>query len=482
MRKGGSRFAYEASCTEDAVRKHGRWCGDRMMERYLTGVSLQPVRALAGFQKDGGDYWLPRAMLEPPQELARMIFPWVESKEQDIKKRLLHGGESDAAALEFLAMLKFLRVVLLQDMAMLQETNTMLPLFTTAPFNTHAFSAWKEALKAKINSTPTPFEMSLESLMPAVCHALAAVRSAVEEIRTIISSATAELKAQVQALEIKSEERHGEVMGAVGAMLLMGQGGSKRNDTQAKAVQSLLVDGIKTVMSLIQQIQQISLNAELEPTSSITFNSSAGVAINTSSNLPSSELVVRSSSSPPGQHLASSPLPPQHQQQLQQMLHALQNVNTSASAPASASTTSAQSSGSSSAHVPCFSLPVVRNAVELWDEWSVGREGRDALEQIRIADESKHEEDRTFARRLASSAAIKQQVYRWSKVVAFIKERVEEDGVEGRVVARQLDEHIRRSRGKLLSPLRTMADLLLTDSGRDGLKRGILPSTPSAST
>ncbi|KAE8218565.1 hypothetical protein CF319_g7584 [Tilletia indica] len=34
MRKGGSRFAYEASCTEDAVRKHGRWCGDRMMERY----------------------------------------------------------------------------------------------------------------------------------------------------------------------------------------------------------------------------------------------------------------------------------------------------------------------------------------------------------------------------------------------------------------------------------------------------------------
>jgi len=75
MRQGGSRIAYEAGCTEDAVRKHGRWCGDRMMERYLTGVAIQPVLALAGFKIEGGDYWLPRALLEPRRTSSKQCFP-----------------------------------------------------------------------------------------------------------------------------------------------------------------------------------------------------------------------------------------------------------------------------------------------------------------------------------------------------------------------------------------------------------------------
>ncbi|CAD6927072.1 unnamed protein product, partial [Tilletia caries] len=51
MRGGGARMAFERGCSEDSIRKHGRWTagGDQLIERYLTGVALQPVRALAGF-------------------------------------------------------------------------------------------------------------------------------------------------------------------------------------------------------------------------------------------------------------------------------------------------------------------------------------------------------------------------------------------------------------------------------------------------
>ncbi|KAE8212281.1 hypothetical protein CF327_g4070 [Tilletia walkeri] len=470
MRKGGSRFAYEASCTEDAVRKHGRWCGDRMMERYLTGVSLQPVRALSGFNKDGGDYWLPRALLEPPQELARSLFPWVEAKEEDIKKRLLHGGESDAAALEFLAMLKFMRVVLLQDMAMLQENHPSFPFFSTAPFNTTAFFTFQTALKEKIRNTPTPFEMSLESLMPAVCHALASVRTAVEEIRMLISSATAELKAQVQAVENRAEERHAEVMSAVGTMLLMGQGGSRKNDNQARAVQTMLVDGIKTVMTLLQQVQQISLGAEVDielpinPTPSSITTNAANFAVDPASTAYSSTI-----SSPPPPPSSSAAQQSQSQQQLRQLLLSLTNVNPSPPLLV----------------VPggsAFTLPLVRNAVELWEEWTIGREGKASLETIRVEDEDRYENDKKYVRRLAATAAIRQQLYRWAKVVSFIKEVAEEGQGDGGDIARLLDTQMRKDKGKLSSPLRSMAEILLNAALKDELKRAILSSLPSASS
>ena len=73
MREGGARFAITAGCSIDSVRKHGRWCGDRLTDRYLSPLSLQPVRALAGFQIAGGDHWLEREAVVPNEELQSKV-------------------------------------------------------------------------------------------------------------------------------------------------------------------------------------------------------------------------------------------------------------------------------------------------------------------------------------------------------------------------------------------------------------------------
>ncbi|CAD7063091.1 unnamed protein product [Tilletia caries] len=86
MRGGGARMAFERGCSEDSIRKQGRWTagGDQLIERYLTGVALQPVRALAGFSPSGGDYWLPRTLKEPPLSLQQQLWPRIEEAEAAI--------------------------------------------------------------------------------------------------------------------------------------------------------------------------------------------------------------------------------------------------------------------------------------------------------------------------------------------------------------------------------------------------------------
>ncbi|CAD6885197.1 unnamed protein product, partial [Tilletia laevis] len=78
---------------------------------------LEPQSSLMQCEDVGGDYWISRSLLKPPQHPTRQIFPWIEAQEITIEAGT--GSDRDAAALEFFRLLKHLRVVLLQDVAVL---------------------------------------------------------------------------------------------------------------------------------------------------------------------------------------------------------------------------------------------------------------------------------------------------------------------------------------------------------------------------
>lgn len=88
------------------------------------------LRRLAGFPKEEGSYVLPRAEFLLPESLQRQIWPWLEGWLDRIHARAegkswRDGGlaEEDGAAASFLKLLKVLRSVLLQDLAVLQPGN-----------------------------------------------------------------------------------------------------------------------------------------------------------------------------------------------------------------------------------------------------------------------------------------------------------------------------------------------------------------------
>ena len=73
------------------------------------------MRAVAGFSQTPGNYYLKRGYAVPPDALVLKIWPWVDEalamyERGDIKK-------VDLCGIEFLRLLKKLRVVSLQDTA-----------------------------------------------------------------------------------------------------------------------------------------------------------------------------------------------------------------------------------------------------------------------------------------------------------------------------------------------------------------------------
>ena len=84
---------------------------------------------MAGFPTKPGAYYLPRAAHTPPTELLSLVWPWIEAWEvrfeaRSRQKSYAEGGldEDDRAGQGFIKLLKYLRVVLLQDLAVLQPS------------------------------------------------------------------------------------------------------------------------------------------------------------------------------------------------------------------------------------------------------------------------------------------------------------------------------------------------------------------------
>jgi hypothetical protein len=97
---------------DNQQRRIGRWKGDVMKECYLNTFPKQAMRALAGFYPDSpGSYYIPRASITPPEDLQRLVFPEVDRWLAAFEDRTV---QEDMAGANFLELMKFLRVVLLQ--------------------------------------------------------------------------------------------------------------------------------------------------------------------------------------------------------------------------------------------------------------------------------------------------------------------------------------------------------------------------------
>jgi centromere DNA-binding complex CBF3 subunit-like protein len=99
-----------------------------MSNAYLSSLPIKFLRKMAGFSVAGGEYYLGRATVDPPLQLQVMIFPWVEKWELRFrgvarKQNWAQGGldKQDIAGDNFIQLLKYLRVVILQDLAILQS-------------------------------------------------------------------------------------------------------------------------------------------------------------------------------------------------------------------------------------------------------------------------------------------------------------------------------------------------------------------------
>jgi hypothetical protein len=148
----------------------GYWNMDVHDTAYSKQMPLPAMRVAAGFDKERGSYYIPRSQYLAPAELASQVFPWIENAERKLadseapedKRVTAHG---------FLDMLKNLRQVLLQDVAILMDAGRKHVAFDQLPvFRTPEFAAFKMRIVSYVQEADkeSPRHASMEVVLPGV--------------------------------------------------------------------------------------------------------------------------------------------------------------------------------------------------------------------------------------------------------------------------------------------------------------------------
>src|SRR3569833_888053 len=193
------------------ISQAGRWNQSVLCQAYLTHLPREFMRIVAGFTKTPGDYFLPRAVCEPPAELQKQIWPWIDEWEPRFEAcarrcRWHQGGldEPDLAGDGFLKLLRYLRVVLLQDLAVLQPQFPTLPFYSYSPFRGLAWEDYARTVRAGIDEATEPAGELLQRAMPELCTLVESTRSALlsstQQLASQLANQHAQLAAQLNTL------------------------------------------------------------------------------------------------------------------------------------------------------------------------------------------------------------------------------------------------------------------------------------------
>ena len=102
---------------------------------------------MAGFPKEKGSFFLKRDAVQPPSSLTSQIFPEIEEWEKKMDAKLI---QEDMAAIGFWRLIKYLRVVILQDSLLLKDQFPNLRIWEHRIFHCDEYLSFEKAGKIAI--------------------------------------------------------------------------------------------------------------------------------------------------------------------------------------------------------------------------------------------------------------------------------------------------------------------------------------------
>ncbi|KAM4067513.1 centromere DNA-binding protein complex CBF3 subunit [Hirsutella rhossiliensis] len=211
-RRVGAQDAETHGTSLAQISQAGRWNQSVLCQAYLTHLPRQFMRIVAGFSASPGDYFLARAAHEPPYVLQKQLWPWIEEWEPRFEARArrqcwAEGGldDDDLAADGFLKLMRRLRIVLLQDLAVLQLRYPSLPFFAYAPFSGPEWDEFAVAVRSTAVGAMEPVSLL--------------VRRALPELSGVIECTREALLQNSQRLAIRLEARLDGIQGGLDALL-----------------------------------------------------------------------------------------------------------------------------------------------------------------------------------------------------------------------------------------------------------------------
>lgn len=148
-RGSSARMADLAGVYEDQIRRLGRWNNTTMNGAYLTGLPREAMRAMAGFTIQPGQFYIPRASLDPPEDLTKLIFPLLDEWNDRLLAKNVDKNNGDpmevtVAAKACFQLFFMLRKIIIQDSIVMMEKFPNHPLWQNELFSNPMFLEYKE--------------------------------------------------------------------------------------------------------------------------------------------------------------------------------------------------------------------------------------------------------------------------------------------------------------------------------------------------
>jgi Centromere DNA-binding protein complex CBF3 subunit, domain 2/Transcriptional activator of glycolytic enzymes len=193
-RAQGAKHAELARVSEDQIRRAGRWNHDALSGCYLSHIPRDFVRSTAGFASGGqGDYFVPRAMVQPPLSLVEALWPWVDqwlgwfhgnlpSPDAAVDEEEYDDDKCDKAGQGFLRLLMQLRLVFLQDSVPLRREFPFHPLWADPIFERQDYQEFAEEVElAMAEQDDEPQDALIRRALPVLADRMTAFEQAVSQ-------------------------------------------------------------------------------------------------------------------------------------------------------------------------------------------------------------------------------------------------------------------------------------------------------------
>lgn len=191
----GAREGEMGGVSEHQIRRAGRWNSDALTKSYLTHLPLEFVRVMAGFKPQPGDFYLPRATVEPPLSLVRSLWPWVDqwqawfgqnwdennvnplggSSYEELHLKDLSPAEEDRddlAGQGFLRLLKELRTIILQDSVLLRREFPDHPVWKDPLFVRDDYLRFTQEVELAVADVEEPIDLRIRNVVPDIASRL----------------------------------------------------------------------------------------------------------------------------------------------------------------------------------------------------------------------------------------------------------------------------------------------------------------------
>ena len=203
-RKQSAINAQNSGVSKESCDRVGHWSNTSRTGAYTNDcIPWEAVRALAGFSPTNLLHTNPRESVIPPEELQLLIFPQLEQSFQQIDDFVIAKNETELAGRSWLRLLKWMRIVILQDAAILmhREDYANHVLLEHDIFQSDLFIDFKRELQEKMESSTPAAVTLLERAMPALGETLSTLTKEIKKIPKEITDLKNDLRNHIDFLK-----------------------------------------------------------------------------------------------------------------------------------------------------------------------------------------------------------------------------------------------------------------------------------------